>query len=214
MSNAFAIPQTVLPMALAAFEKGTKSFDTFAKAAEGVMGCTPAVFKAAFESVRVQAAMAESFGNVAKEATSYKVPKTILKILKQGAEHVAAFTVAEVKEGDKVTTPAFTPRVTFAFEYDSEADTAKLVAIQGRVSSRVAKGGTPGTNSRISAYVAWKRGAKAGDTFKVTKADKGYKVDGRFVPSRQNGGLAGYVLKAHPNSKTTEILKSYGYTTE
>lgn len=212
MSKSFQIPDSILPQALAAYEKGEKDFSAFAAVASGMFGHKDsATFVAAFHKVRAEAKRNADFATLAEKVGAYKVPKSLATLVKLGQAFVTAHSVAEEKEGDTVKVPGFTPRVVFTVEYDAEKDTATVSVTQGKVTTRASKGDKPGSNSRVSAYTAWKRGAKSGDSFKVVKVDGGYKVDGRFVPSRANGGLAAFVLKVHPTTKTAEILKQYGY---
>ncbi len=135
-------------------------------------------------------------------------------MLKKGAKFITENTIEEKKKGDKVIQEGYTPKLTFVVELDGDKGVLKVIS--GKKSKRSANG-TVGSNSRISAFNAYKRGKKAGDTFKVEKADeggkKGFRVDGRFVPSRgKGGGLAGFILKTQGDSKTAEILRNYGYS--
>jgi len=216
MSETFTIPQEIMPSTLAAYAKGKKDFDAFANVAITMFqGVTAIQFKAAFESVRAEAARAGDFATLASDAKGYTVPAKLKKIVLSGQDFVKKHSIPEKKKGDKVVTPAFTPKIQFLLEIDG--DNVTLAVVQGRIGKRSANG-TVGANSRISAFVAWERGKKKGDTFKVVKVKdsegkvKGYKVDGRPVASRGKGGLATYILKMHPKSHTTAILVNYGYS--
>jgi hypothetical protein len=222
MSDAFKIPAEMLPMALKAHAKGTKDFDKFCTAAAGLLvGGTSAKVKAAFETVRIETERTESFKGISKNIAGIKVPKTMLKVLQEAHEHIVKFTVTEKKDGDKVITKAFTPRIRVEVEYtpaqnvgtkEEIAATAKFTAVEGRITART-KGGTKSGKSRISAYVAYERGVKAGDKFKVEKCDGGYKfyavgsTVGRFV---KKGKLTELFIAVVPESFTVGILKDYG----
>lgn len=217
MDKLFQIPQEIMASTLEHHAKGEKAFITFSKVAVTMFkGISDIQFRAAFEMVRADAARIESFGQLEKEAKGYKVTSKLISILQDGAAHVKTYSIAEVKKGDKVVTESFTPKLTYILELTGE-DTVTLKVIDGKIGKRSANG-TVGSNSRISAFIAWGRGAKKGDTFKVVKVTNsegkvtGYKVDGRAVASRGKGGLSAYILKMHPKSETTKILVSYGYS--
>lgn len=209
MSKLFEIPAAVMPMALAASAKGEKDLAQFASAAEGILGVKAAIFLSAFQGIRVEAERSEAVKVIEAAAAGYSVPNGMLKVLKMGVDFTTKYTIAEQKDGETVKVAGYTPRLTFMVEM-AEDGTASLKVNAGSIGVRASKGGTKADSSRISAFEAWKRGVKGGDTFKVVKDGKSYKVDGRIVPGRKNGGLTGFILKVHPNSKTAAILKDYG----
>lgn len=211
MSN-IEIPEAILGKALEAHAKGKKAFDSFLGVVEMAMGCSPKVFRDSFEAVRVKAQSDADISKVRTLAEQYKIPAGLQKVVKAGQAYIAKYTVEEKKEGDKVVTEGFTPRLTYVVTV--EGDEMKLEILSGKVGKRSANG-TVSSNSRISAFVAWQRGFKAGDTFKVVKLTEagkvtGYKVDGRVVASRGKGGLVQYILKMHKDSNTARILRDYG----
>lgn len=227
----FTLDDSAMARALATFAKGPEAFKQLTAAAEVVWGCDSDTFLKAFNAQKFDAARGVSFANVATEAKGFKPTKGLLKILAFGAEHVKAFSVTEQKDSDgKVTTPAQAPRLTYVVEYtpavveqkDSKGKvtvtasdaTATLAVTAGRVRSK----GKASEGANISAPNAVKKGIAAGDTFKLeTVKDsngktEGFKVDGRFVPSKKNGGLCRYILKVHPNSHSAAILRDHGKT--
>jgi len=213
MSDLFSIPEGIMPSLLEAHESGKKDFDAAIAGVVMLYKVTATQARAAFKADLAGAKRDASLESLRESASNYKVPAKLLGILTDGVKHILAHTIEEVKKGDKVVTEGFTPKVTFIVTIDD--GTGKLEVISGKVGKRSANGSV-GSNSRISAFVAWGRGVKKGDTFKVVQhvesGKKGYKVDGRFVPSRGKGGLAAFILKVHGKSHTAKILTDYGYS--
>ncbi len=205
--------EAILKTARAALEKGETAFGLYCDSVPGVRGCTKAQVIAEFNTAKLQAERGDSFKALSKKCEGYKVPKSVISLLLAGAKHVADYTVAEVKDGDTVTTEGFTPKLTFivelaAKEKADDEDKGIFKVLSGRVGTRAAKGGKVGGKSRISAFIAWEKTGKVkGDGFKILKTDGGYKVDGRFV---QKGKLTAFLVKVHPKSHTVQKLRDYG----
>jgi len=213
MADLFKIPADIMPSLLEAHASGKKDFDGVIAGVVMLYKVTAIQARAAFKADLAGAQRDASLESLRKEAVGYAIPPKLLKLVIAGEKHIADHSIVEVKKGDKVITESFTPKLTYIVTV--EEGKAKLEILSGKVGKR-SKDGAVGSNSRISAFVAWERGAKKGDKFKVVKADsdgkKGYKVDGRFVPSRGKGGLAAFILKVHAKSHTAKILTDYGYS--
>ena len=214
---------SVMEMALAASKKGKKEFDKHASAVPVVCGGTVKEWLAHWEIARQAAQRDASVKTIEARCAAYPVPKKLLAILQAAHEHCDEFKVAEVKDGDKVVTPAFLPRLAFTMTFvPEEGDKAAhgiVKVTSGKVTTRASKGGTKGENSRISAFTAWKTGKKRGDTFVVTQEKNsekkvcGYKVyaskddtTGRYVVK---GKLTEYFLAQYPKSETIAYMRTY-----
>lgn len=210
------------------FAKGADAFDAYAVMVPKVCGGTEDEFRTAFADFRAAAERGISLKSIEKDLAAFKVTKSIIKELAKGHAHITKFTITEEKDDDgKITTPGFTPKLTYVLEYIPEVEEVKndkdeitteavaasaiIKVIAGKVSTRsVGKGEKKG---RVSAFVAWeKTGKKQGDTFVILKTKgsdgkvDGYKVDGRFVGK---GKLTKFLLDVHPNSKTIAHMRSY-----
>jgi hypothetical protein len=166
----------------------TKGWASWLAAASVVSGEKPDAITKAVEARIASAEADEAIASLMGEASGLKMNKTISQMAEKAHANGLILSIGWDEE-KKVAT----------------ANISKMRAARstdGKVSS----------NSRISAFVAYQRGKKAGDTFTIAKAGKAYKDGDRAIPKRQNGGLAGYILKVYPSSKTAAILTQYGYT--
>lgn len=210
------------------FALGADVFDAYADIVPDVCGGTKEEFLAAFADFRLAAERDISLKTIEKDVIAYKVPKSLITKLAKGQDHIAQFTITEVKDSDgKITTPGFAPKLMYVLEFIAEVEEVKnakgeitteakaanaiLKVISGKVTTRTT--GKGDKKGRISAFIAWKNtGKKQGDTFVIvpTKGSDGkvdgYKVDGRFVAFRK---LTSFLLAVYPDSHTIAHMKSY-----
>jgi hypothetical protein len=145
-------------------------------------------FDAAFDTMTSEMAKILAREGLEKKASGMNVTNAISALAKEASDSDLVLTIS----------------------WDADSDKA-VISIAGK-RGRKASTGEVSSNSNISAWTAYRRGAKAGDTFKIRKVEGGYKEGDRFIPQRANGGLCAYILKTKPDSKTAKILGDYGKT--
>ena len=149
---------------------------------------SPEAFDAAFDATAKEMEKTLARESLEADATGMSVTKAISALAQRAADADLILTI----------------------QWDADAEKA-TIGISGK-RGRKASTGSVSSNSNISAWTAYQRGIKAGDTFKIRKVEGGYKEGERFIPKRANGGLCAYILKTKPSSKTAKILGDYGKT--
>lgn len=150
--------------------------------------------------------------------SKYTLPKGVMAFVDKVTAHISAFsrettetteTDSETGEERTVKVEAYTPRVTLYI--DRSGDTPILKVRAGGVKrGRPVGSGSTSSNSRISAWEAYKRGRKSGDPNTIRKVKGGYKDGDRFIPTRANGGLQAYILRNGGFPETVKVLAKYG----
>ena len=144
-------------------------------------------FDAEFERMGVEMAKVIVREGLEKDAAGMSVTKGITEFAMRASKAGFSLTITWDEESEKAT-----------------------IGIAGKRGRKASKDGKVSSGSNISAWNAYKKGKAMGDTFVVTKADGGHKVDGRYVANRVNGGLVTFILKMFPDSKTAKVLGDYG----
>lgn len=171
--------------AVARAKRDTADWDTWLDAATMLLPHSREAITAKVDEMIASAKVAEAVDTLRKDAAKVKLNATITKLAIAAAD--SGLTLTITVDGEK----------------------ASLTV--GKARKARSKNGEISPNSRKSAWVAYQAGVKAGDTFTIVKAEKGYKHGDRFIPARQNGGLARYILKMFPESNTATDLRKYGY---
>ena len=194
----FTLTTVAFAAAFAATQKGTK-LETYAKQAVS-MGFAPDVpsFVSAYTTKKESQLETVSLSQIPMPKT------TTAKTIRASAEAVNAFNKAFPSA----------PRA-LAVKADGSF---YLVSLSKPRKARST--GQPGSNSRISAFVACERGIKAGDKFKVQKWGNSYKLTLNSGAEMQvkRGHLASTILDVYQNnsegaalSNTAAVLVKYGY---
>ena len=152
-------------------------------------GVSAVDFLAAFDAMAGEMAKTMARESLEADAAGMTVTKAIAALAMRASEDDLVLTISWDKDAEKAT-----------------------IGIQGKRGRKASANGEVSSGSNISAWTAYRRGFKAGDTFKIRKVEGGYKEGERFIPKRANGGLCAYILKTKPDSKTAKILKDYGKT--
>lgn len=190
MANAtatrFTLPPAVYEQAMTKARSRNKRFLTeYLKQASTVLGVDVGTLESAIEAETDARAKAEKQGR-AKGKLDDAV-KTV-----QGFKLPADFRKAVGELGDICSTLDLHCEVTI-----SPDGAVKVNVAQSELSSK----------SVISPWMAYERGVKLGDTFKVEKlAARHYRDEN----GEEFTNLTGWIRQNHPESKTAEILKRYG----
>jgi len=145
------------------------------------------------------------------EAAFAMVEEEMAKVIAREEMEKAAGGITVNKTITQMAKDASLLGFSLSISYDEATDKAQI-SIVGKRGRKAAQDGEVSSGSNISAWTAYKKGKKDGDTFVITKVEGGYKHVERFIPQRANGGLVNYLLKMFPSSKSAAILTRYGKT--
>ena len=145
------------------------------------------------------------------EAAFAMVEQEMAKVIAREGMEKAAAGITVNKTITQMAKDASLLGFSLSISYDEATDKAQI-SIVGKRGRKAAQDGEVSSGSNISAWTAYKKGKKDGDTFVITKVEGGYKHVERFIPQRANGGLVNYLLKMFPSSKSAAILTRYGKT--